>query len=211
MLHFDRFRFDRDNQRLEDAGGAIPVNPKAFEVLKVLVERSGRLVLKDQLLDEVWSGTHVADGVLKVCIAELRRALGDSATEPRFIETVHRRGYRFVATIIDSAEAGACGEPAAARSGSLVAWPAGGVPTGRGSVGLVGRGGELALLEERLAGALRGERQVLFVTGEAGAGKTALVEHFVAGVARRETELLAGFTEGFDTADLREARQLVAR
>jgi DNA-binding winged helix-turn-helix (wHTH) protein/tetratricopeptide (TPR) repeat protein len=191
-LHFERFRFDRANQRLEDAGGAIPLNPKAFEVLRVLVERSGQLVLKDQLLDEVWSGTHVADGVLKVCIAEIRRALGDSATEPRFIETVHRRGYRFVATVTASTEAATRGEPTRARSGSLVVWPAGGVPTGRAPVGLVGRGGDLALLEERLASALRGERQVVFVTGEAGAGKTALVEHFVAGVARRETVAATG-------------------
>jgi DNA-binding winged helix-turn-helix (wHTH) protein/predicted ATPase len=178
MLHFDRFRFDRANQRLEDASGAIRLNPKAFEVLRVLLERPGQLVLKDQLLDAVWPDTHVAEGVLKVSMAEIRKALGDSATAPRFIETVHRRGYRFVATI---AEAG--GERGRARS--LLAWPPGGVATGRGDVGLVGRGREIGLLEEQLALAQRGERQVVFVTGEAGAGKTALVEHFVAGVAHQ--------------------------
>ena len=195
MLHFDRFRFDRANQRLEDPSGAIRLNPKAFEVLRVLVERPGQLVLKDQLLDEVWPDTHVADGVLKVCMAKIRRALGDSATAPRFIETVHRRGYRFVGkvTATQMAEApaprGECGE---ARSRSLLAWPAGGLPAGQAPVGLVGRSGELELLEERLARALRGERQVVFVTGEAGAGKTALVEHFVAGIARRQTLAITG-------------------
>jgi DNA-binding winged helix-turn-helix (wHTH) protein/predicted ATPase len=195
MLHFGRFHFDRANQRLEDTSGAISLNPKAFEVLRVLVERPGQLVLKDQLLDEVWPDTHVTDGVLKVCIAEVRRALGDSATEPRFIETVHRRGYRFVAKVVDTPSAegrSAGGEHGAARAPSLLAWPAGGVPTGRGLVGLVGRDGEIELLEERLARALRGDRQVVFVTGEAGAGKTALVEHFVTGVARRQTVAITG-------------------
>src|SRR6185436_1748278 len=111
MFRFDRFQFDRANQRLEDPSGAIRLNPKAFEVLRVLIERPGQLVLKDQLLDAVWPDTHVADGVLKVCMAEIRKALGDSATAPRFIETVHRRGYRFVAkvTYADSANAAAVG------------------------------------------------------------------------------------------------------
>lgn len=195
MLHFDRFRFDRANQQLEDASGPIPLNPKAFEVLRVLVERAGQLVLKDQLLDEVWPDTHVGDGVLKVCIAEVRKALGDSATEPRFIATVHRRGYRFVAKLVNASSAegrSVVGEDGAAQSRSLLAWPAGGMPTGRGRVGLVGRDGEIELLEERFAGALSGDRQIVFVTGEAGAGKTALVEHFVTGVARRQPVAITG-------------------
>jgi DNA-binding winged helix-turn-helix (wHTH) protein/tetratricopeptide (TPR) repeat protein len=195
MLRFDRFRFDRANQRLDDPAGAIRLNPKAFEVLSVLIERPGQLVLKDQLLDAVWPDTHVADGVLKVCMAEIRKALGDSATAPRFIETVHRRGYRFVAKVADadSANAAAVGaERSGARAHSLCAWPPGGLPTGQAPAGLVGRGGEIELLEERLARALRGERQVVFVTGEAGAGKTALVEHFVAGVAERQTLAITG-------------------
>jgi DNA-binding winged helix-turn-helix (wHTH) protein/predicted ATPase len=192
MVFFDRFRFDGANQRLEDASGAIRLNPKAFDVLRVLVEHPDQLVLKDQLLDAVWPDTHVADGVLKVCMAEIRKALGDSATTPRFIETVHRRGYRFVAkvTAVDSADvpAGRGGAPAHSR----LAWPPGGSPTAQAPVGLVGRGGEIDRLEDRLARALRGERQVVFVTGEAGVGKTALVEHFVAGVAERQVLAITG-------------------
>ena len=193
MLHFDRFRFDRANQRLEDASGAIRLTPKAFDVLRVLIERPGQLVLKDQLLAEVWPDTHVADGVLKVCMAEIRRALGDSATAPRCIETVHRRGYRFVATVTAADSAGA---PAAGaergRPRALLAWPPGGVRTDAAPEGLVGRDGEIALLAERLARALGGERQVVFVTGEAGAGKTALVEHVIASAARREPLAITG-------------------
>ena len=157
MIAFDRFRFDRPNSRLEGPDGAIPLNPKAFDVLGVLVERAGQLVSKDQLLDAVWKDAHVSDGVLKVSIAELRKALGDSATAPRIIETVHRRGYRFVAAV---------GEAKAAASAPV-------------DPGIVGRAAELAQLDERLARALGGERQVVFVTGEAGAGKTAVVEAFL--------------------------------
>src|SRR6185436_20558364 len=127
------------NYRLEDDSGPIRLNHKAFDVLRVLIERRGRLVSKDQLLDAVWPDTHVADGVLKVCMAEIRKALGDSATAPRFIETVHRRGYRFVAKVTDadSANAAAVGaERRGARARSLCAWPPGGLPSGQAAVGL---------------------------------------------------------------------------
>ena len=126
MIAFDRFRFDRPNSRLEGPDGAIPLNPKAFDVLGVLVERAGQLVSKDQLLDAVWKDAHVSDGVLKVSIAELRKALGDSATAPRIIETVHRRGYRFVAAV---------GEAKAAASAPV-------------DPGIVGRAADLAQLDE---------------------------------------------------------------
>src|SRR4029453_5804078 len=158
MLHFDRFRFDGANQRLEEPAGAIRLNPKAFEVLRVLIERPGQLVLKNQLLDEVWPETHVADGVLKVCMAEIRKALGDSATAPRFIETVHRRGYRLVARGAAAGAVEARGERGRARAGSILAWPPGGVPARR-DVSLVGRGAEIGLLEERPPPAPRGGGQ----------------------------------------------------
>ncbi len=194
-LRFDRFRFDAANQRLEDASGPIHLNAKAFEVLRVLIERPGQLVLKDQLLEEVWPDTHVTDAVLKVRIAEIRGALGDSAGKPRFIETVHRRGYRFIASVSEAPApepASAGGASRGAFSGSLVAWPAGGSPTAAGPIGLVGRRREVELLEERLARALGGERQIVFLTGEPGAGKTALVEDFVVGAARRRTLAITG-------------------
>ncbi len=193
ILHFDRFRFDGANRRIEGAAGAIRLNPKAFDVLLALIERAGQFVSKAQLLDQVWPDTHVADGVLKVCMAEIRKALGDSAAAPRFIETVHRRGYRFVAelTAADSAEAPAArGVSDALRTQSLLAWrpssSADGAPV------LVGRGSELEQLDEHLARALGGERRIVFVTGEPGAGKTALVEHFVAGAARDRTLAITG-------------------
>jgi DNA-binding winged helix-turn-helix (wHTH) protein/predicted ATPase len=194
-LRFDRFRFDRANQRLEDdAGRSIPLNPKAFDVLAVLLERRGSLVSKDELLDAVWRDASVADGVLKVSVAEIRKALGDSATTPRFIETVHRRGYRFVAAVAGGEEPSP--RPGAAtpsvRAGALVVWPPCDTTAGPEPTGFVGRGAELATLDGHLTRMLAGERQIVFVTGEAGAGKTALVEHFVGAAAARHDVTITG-------------------
>src|SRR6185503_20302811 len=175
MLHFGRFRLDPRNQRLEDELGPIRLNPKAFAVLAMLIDHRGKLVAKEELLDAVWRDTHVADGVLKVCVAEIRAALGDSAAEPRFIETVHRRGYRFVASATEAPASDS--ERSQIVSASVVAWPASASPADRSTVGPVGRARETAELEQRLARAVGGERQVVFVAGEPGAGKTTLLEH----------------------------------
>jgi TolB-like protein/Tfp pilus assembly protein PilF len=81
--------------------GAIQIRlqPKTFETLRHLVERPGRLVTKDELFEHVWRRVAVTDGALARCIAELRKALGDDAAHPRFIETIPRLGYRFVCKV----------------------------------------------------------------------------------------------------------------
>src|SRR6185436_6574571 len=81
--------------------GAVPVSltPKAFALLRYLAEHAGRLVSKQELLDAVWPGVFVGDAVLKVSIRELRKSLDDDPRAPRFIETAHRRGYRFMASV----------------------------------------------------------------------------------------------------------------
>ena len=76
----------------------VDLTPKAFGVLRFLAEQPGRLVTKEELLEAVWPSVYVTADVLKVAIAEVRRALGDHPQAPRYIETAHRRGYRFVAT-----------------------------------------------------------------------------------------------------------------
>ena len=78
---------------------ALSLTPKTFAVLQSLVEHSGHLVTKAAILAAVWPETAVGEAVLKVCVRELRQALGDSAQAPRFIATVHRRGYRFIAPL----------------------------------------------------------------------------------------------------------------
>src|SRR5688572_6033653 len=101
-LAFDRYRMDLPNEQVWSGQQAIPLTSKAFAVLRYLVEHAGQLVTKAELFDALWPGTAVSDGALTFCIVELRKALGDDAKVPRFIETVHRRGYRFIAKVVSS-------------------------------------------------------------------------------------------------------------
>ena len=97
---FEPFRLDLGDERLWRGEAPIHLGPKAFAVLRCLVTRAGQLVTKDELFAEVWPETIISDSVLTVTIKQLRRALGDQARAPRFIATVHRRGYRFIAPVI---------------------------------------------------------------------------------------------------------------
>lgn len=80
-------RLDRTNERLWRGAEAVPLTPKGFAVLRYLMDHGGRLVTKAELLEAVWPDTHVTDAVLKVYVGEIRKALGDRAADPRFIET----------------------------------------------------------------------------------------------------------------------------
>jgi DNA-binding winged helix-turn-helix (wHTH) protein len=102
---FADFHLDPDNASLWRGTQAIALTPKAFDVLHYLVTHPDRLVTKDTLLDAVWPETAVSDAVVRIAIGELRRALGDTAQASRYIATVQRRGYRFVAPVVEHAEA----------------------------------------------------------------------------------------------------------
>src|SRR5262245_20872412 len=80
-------------------GAAIDLEPKAFDVLLFLIDHRDRLVTKDELLNAVWKDTFVTPNVLTRAVAQVRRALGDDAGEPRIIETASKRGYRFIAPL----------------------------------------------------------------------------------------------------------------
>src|SRR5689334_3491825 len=97
LLTFEGYSLDVANEQLLHDGDVVALTPKAFAVLRRLVEDGGQVVSKEELLRAGWANTHVSDGVLKVNILEIRRALGDDPAAPRFIETVSRRGYRFIA------------------------------------------------------------------------------------------------------------------
>src|SRR3989442_9091294 len=98
---FDRFRWDPDHACLWCEAQAIALPPKAFAVLHYLVPHPARLVPKDELLDAVWPDTAVSEAVVRVAIGALRKVLGDTAQTPRFIATVPRRGYRFLAPVVE--------------------------------------------------------------------------------------------------------------
>src|SRR5437762_9763412 len=95
-ITFGGFRLDFTNECLWQGARSIALRPKAFAVLKLLVENPGQLVSKQLVLDTVWPGTFVGDAVLKDNIRQLREALDDNAASPTYIETAHRRGYRFI-------------------------------------------------------------------------------------------------------------------
>ncbi|HMD01941.1 MAG TPA: winged helix-turn-helix domain-containing protein [Candidatus Baltobacteraceae bacterium] len=99
-MHFDAFELDEANALLLRNGKAVTLAPKPFGVLCALARRPGSLLTKHALLDDVWGHQFVTDSVLKTAISEVRAALDDDPKQPRYIETVSRRGYRFVAATI---------------------------------------------------------------------------------------------------------------
>jgi adenylate cyclase len=97
VIEFDNHVFQPDSGQLWRGGQALHLTPRAAALLRVLVEQPGMPVSKQQLFERVWSGTVVSDDALTSCILELRKALGDDPRKPRYIETRHRHGYRFIA------------------------------------------------------------------------------------------------------------------
>ena len=97
FLRFDRFQLNEADARLTCDGRPVALAPKPFEVLCALARTPGMLVTKNALLDAVWGHRFVTESVLKSAISEVRAALGDNPKAPRYIETVSRRGYRFIA------------------------------------------------------------------------------------------------------------------
>src|SRR5882724_4866820 len=122
-IAFGAFRLDHINECLWQDRRAISLRPKAFAVLKLLVQQPGLLVTKQQILDTVWPGTFVGDAVLKDNIRQLRDALCDDAASPTYIETAHRRGYRFIAKLTQMVpdNDGALGHEATAHSIQAIA------------------------------------------------------------------------------------------
>lgn len=163
MKQFDPFRLDASNGCLWRGGVSIAMPPKPFAVLRYLVENPGRLITHDELLDALWPETYVQPQVLRTYMLELRKVLGDDAGQPRYIQTLPKRGYRFVAPVSEWEGAGSMPAPAVH----------GGKPSG-----FVNRDHELARLNAEFEPAAGGERRVVFITGEAGIGKTALADAF---------------------------------
>src|SRR5262245_7875402 len=148
-------------------------------MLKYLLGRPGQLVTKDELLEGVWPETSVGEAVLKVTVGQLREALDDDPKSPRFIETAHRRGYRFIGQITEDGQILAAGQ--AIESGE--SFSPSRLRPAPASPELVGRADSLWRLRSWLEKMLGGDRQIIFVTGEAGIGKTSLVDAFAKGVA----------------------------
>jgi DNA-binding winged helix-turn-helix (wHTH) protein/predicted ATPase len=186
--YFGPFRLDLMNACLWRSKQRVTLRPKTFEVLAYLVTHAGQLVTKEALFDAIWRETAVGDGVLKTSMNELRKALGETARAPQWIATVHRRGYRFVAsvTLVEStpppvvSPAPITPLPASVPARAMPPEP---VVAPTPAPCLVAREAEVATLRQWFARALQGERHLGFITGEAGIGKTTLVDTFVAQLA----------------------------
>jgi DNA-binding winged helix-turn-helix (wHTH) protein len=163
---FGPFLLDLHDECLWQDNEVIRLGSRAFAVLRCLVTKAGQLVRKEALLDTVWPEFEVSEVVLTVAIRELRGALGDQARRPRFIETVHGRGYRFIAPIAADATSHQPSPPLPTRTAIFV-----------------GRDRESTQLQMWFTTALQGERQVAMIAGEPGIGKTALVDTCVAHLA----------------------------
>src|SRR5262245_33172888 len=95
-LAFGPFHLDGAQGHLWQGEQVITLRPQSLALLRYLVAHPGRLVTKTELRQHVWAGTHVTNTVLRVCVHEIRQALGDVAAAPRYLETVGRQGYRLL-------------------------------------------------------------------------------------------------------------------
>jgi DNA-binding winged helix-turn-helix (wHTH) protein len=162
---FPPFRLDAVNECLwrrrdDESDERIRLTPKAFAVLRYLVEHAGRLVSQNEILEAAWPDTFVQPEVVKSQILEIRRILADDPKNPRFIETLPRRGYQFIAPV-----------GRAAASMDLAAELL--------STKFVGRNAQLDELHDHLQKTLANQRQIVFITGETGIGKTTLADESV--------------------------------
>ena len=169
--YFEPFCLDAANACLWRDDERVALRPKTFNLLAHLVKHAGTLLTKEALLDAVWPDAYVAEGVLATSMTELRKALGETARQPQFIATEHKRGYRFIAPVTAM-------EPAAP-------------PRRDAPPLLIDRSMELDRLRQALAATRRGQRQVVTVTGEAGIGKTTLVDTFVGESVEQENIYMA--------------------
>jgi DNA-binding winged helix-turn-helix (wHTH) protein len=185
VYEFGPFRLDPEERRLSREGQPITLRAKIFDTLCALVEAHGHLLEKDELLHRVWPDAVVEEGNLATNISALRKTLGEPATGQKYVETVPGRGYRFVAEVreIQRREPGP--------------WHGFRVQPAKPGFTLVQRRNEFERLDQYLERALSGTGQVVFVSGEAGLGKTSLADAF-ADRARGATPLWYGYGQCLD-------------
>src|SRR5262245_58611778 len=150
MKHFHPYRLDPESRGRWRVAARVPLAPRAFVVLRYLVEHPGRLLSQNELLDAAWRNLDVQPEILKKYILEIRKALGDQSNDPVYVETLPRLGYRFVAAVHDA--------PKALHDDAENA------ALGR----IVGRDRERAVLRDALAQAGAGRGGMLCVAGASG-------------------------------------------
>jgi DNA-binding winged helix-turn-helix (wHTH) protein/tetratricopeptide (TPR) repeat protein len=189
IYNFGEYQLDLSLYELRAAGERRAVEPQVFDVLAYLIRNRDRVVTKGELLEKLWPDRFVSEATLTSRLMAARKALGDSARKQEWIKTVHGRGYRFIGEVGETSPSLPISGESIPPSGDFVVKADSRAETGfdlsrlrvRCEVSglLVGREKELQVLHEGFDQAVGGERQIVFVTGEAGAGKTTLVDAFV--------------------------------
>ena len=158
---FGSFEADTERFELKLDGAPLPIQRKTFDLLVYLLRKRGDIATREQLVADVWDGIVVSETALNQAVMMLRKLLRDDGKTPRMVQTVRGRGYRFIAEVEERARANGDAPPdAAARSRSP----------------LVGREACMATLDRALVRALGGSGSMAIVIGEAGIGKTRVVE-----------------------------------
>ena len=185
---FDDFCLDTDQRELRRDGSAIPLQPQVFDLLEYLIRHRARVVTKDDLIGAIWGGRIVSESALTTRINAARTAIGDSGEAQRLIKTLPRKGVRFIGTLRDAAwEIETAVAPRKVEISNLV----------------VGRTTPFETIDQMSRHALSGQRQMAFVTGEAGIGKTAFIAKAIERLTEQGFDLLYGrCTERFGTDEV---------
>jgi DNA-binding winged helix-turn-helix (wHTH) protein/tetratricopeptide (TPR) repeat protein len=204
LFEFGPFRADTDVRQLYRNCQVVPLTAKVFAILEVFLQNSGRTLTKEELIEQVWPEQFVEEGNLTRNVSTLRKALGETPDDHRYIVTIPGRGYRFVASVKDVSY-----ESHAVGARTATGWAVGSIePDPENSAGFarlwematngdrpetfVGREVELQRLEQLLQKAITGAGRILFITGEPGIGKTALANQFLCrGRARQRSLILS--------------------
>jgi DNA-binding winged helix-turn-helix (wHTH) protein/tetratricopeptide (TPR) repeat protein len=177
-------RLDLKAGRLWNGELPIELRPKPWELILYMAGKPGELLSKQELMDAVWPESFVSESSLNQAIKDLRKALGDDARSPRFIETVHRRGFRLLTAEDRLASAD--------------------IDQADSSIPLFGRSSELETLQETLRTSDNGQMQLVFLTGEPGIGKTSLVRRFLDEISPKD-DCLVGYGNCYDLRGESEA------
>ena len=189
MLYlFHDFVLDIDQRELRRDGSPIPLQPQVFDLLEYLIRHRARVVTKDEMIDAIWGGRIVSESALTTRINAARTGIGDSGEAQRLIKTLPRKGVRFIGTVREATkEVESAVTPPKVEISSLV----------------VGRTAPFETIDRMTRHALSGQRQMAFVTGEAGIGKTAFIAKAIERLTEQGFDLLYGrCTERFGTDEV---------
>jgi predicted ATPase/DNA-binding winged helix-turn-helix (wHTH) protein len=180
VLAFGPFRLVAAKRELWKEEKLLQLRPLPLAVLAYLVQHPGQVISIEEIRTAIWGDTRVGRGAIRVCVREIRQALGDEVADPQYIETVGRHGYRFLG-------ARSAGAVAHASSGAVPHEEGSALASVSPSAPFIGRQLELARMQQWFAQVLQGQRHVVLVSGEPGIGKTTLIQQFVQAVAPRRS------------------------